>query len=183
MKWNGTLTSDAILQHFFGHIRAACGSSNHPDPIMFIQIYRLLTTYSLIKPPRGSNVSGVEILETLLEMKDLHGDRAAARRQELESVIDTILDGDVPFPECEVDHAELLQTPIDGYALTVFGGYIARKVSKMKPASVCSECHKQLTLTETDEFRDREALLDIRTRGGLLRPSDELRELLFKVRS
>ncbi|KAK3931076.1 DNA transposase [Frankliniella fusca] len=103
------------LEHFFGHIRSACGSNNHPDPIMFIQVYRLLCTYSLIKPPRGSNVSGADMLETLLKLKDTFGEDASKKKVELESMIDLILDGDMPFLEEEVSDFELLQTPIDHF--------------------------------------------------------------------
>ncbi|KAK3909961.1 Transposable element P transposase [Frankliniella fusca] len=53
------------LEHFFGHIRGACGSNQHPDPRLFVNIYRLLMTYSRIKPPRGSNVTGGQVMDAL----------------------------------------------------------------------------------------------------------------------
>ncbi|KAK3931213.1 DNA transposase [Frankliniella fusca] len=169
------------LEHFFGHIRSACGSNNHPDPIMFIQVYRLLCTYSLIKPPRGSNVSGADMLETLLKLKDTRGEDVSKKKVELESMIDMILDGDLPFLEEEVSDFELLQTPIDHFALTVFAGYISRKILKMKPANECEQCASQLILESEEDRRERETLLEIRTRGGLLRPSDTLFDLTFKL--
>ncbi|KAE8738110.1 hypothetical protein FOCC_FOCC016420 [Frankliniella occidentalis] len=169
------------LEHFFGHIRGSCGSNNHPDPIMFIQVYRLLSTYSLIKPPRGSNVSGADMLETLLKLKDLHGEKTAQKKVELESMIEMILDGDMPFPEEEVSDLDLLQTPIDHFALTVFAGYIARKTLKIKPANGCEQCAAQLVLEPEANKRDRESLLEIRSKGGLLRPTDKLFELTFKL--
>jgi len=121
------------------------------------------------------------MLQALLDLKDCVGEKRAARRVELENLIDCILDGNVPFPDVELDDTELLQTPIDVYALTVFGGYIARKVRGMKPASVCDVCYASLTLTDIDSPRERESLLELRSRGGLLRPTDELFQLIFKV--
>jgi len=51
-------------------VRSACGSNDHPDPVLFIQVYRLLSFYSLVKPLKGSNVEGVEIFETLFNYDD-----------------------------------------------------------------------------------------------------------------
>ncbi|KAJ1522466.1 hypothetical protein ONE63_001656 [Megalurothrips usitatus] len=59
------------LEHFFGAVRQACGCGSHPDPLQFIQVYRLLSVASLVKPPRGSNVTGAEMLEALLSASDL----------------------------------------------------------------------------------------------------------------
>ena len=42
---------------------------------MFAQVFRLLSVYSLIKPRRGSNVEGVEILNTILNFKDVKEDK------------------------------------------------------------------------------------------------------------
>ncbi|KAK3918957.1 Transposable element P transposase, partial [Frankliniella fusca] len=111
------------LEHFFGHVRVACGANNHPDPLLFINVYRLLMTYSLVKPPRGSNVSGGEMLEALLQMKDLEGEKYEENRKQLEAKIDKYLDQDVKVEElAEMDHQDALAAPIDQNALTVFGG-------------------------------------------------------------
>ena len=50
--------------------REACGSEDHPDALMFIQIFRLLCAYSLVKPPRGGNVTGGELLEPLMKISE-----------------------------------------------------------------------------------------------------------------
>lgn len=34
-------------------------------------MYKLVSTYSLIKTPKGSNVSGGEIVDVLLKIKDI----------------------------------------------------------------------------------------------------------------
>ncbi|KAK3925973.1 Transposable element P transposase, partial [Frankliniella fusca] len=165
--------------HFFGHIRGACGSNQHPDPRMFINVYRLLMTYSLIKPPRGSNVTGGQVMDTMLQLKDLKGEDDQIRRLELQERIDELLDSEIEIPEeLELGTHEGLTASVDSYALTVFGGYVARKVRQIKPVSECTECQRMLL--QEDEFLERESLLAIRTRGGLLRPSQKLFELLVK---
>lgn len=41
----------------------------HPDAKLFVQLYRLLSVYSLVSPPKGSNVSGVGNVEALVNDK------------------------------------------------------------------------------------------------------------------
>ncbi|XP_053596452.1 putative mediator of RNA polymerase II transcription subunit 24 [Microplitis demolitor] len=63
------LNQDA-LEKFFGIMRSACGCNDHPDPILFGQVFRLLCSYSLATPPRGSNVTGGELLKSLMHTKE-----------------------------------------------------------------------------------------------------------------
>lgn len=51
-------------------LRGACGNGDHPDPALFLIIYRLMSTYSLIRAAEGSNVMGEEVLEALLQSSD-----------------------------------------------------------------------------------------------------------------
>ena len=124
------------------------------------------------------------MMEALLELKDLKGEEDAKRRAELESRIDELLDSEIIIPdESEMEINDYLLAPVDPYALTVFGGYIARKVRSMKPAQNCTQCCEALCKPQDSEFTEREALLRIRTHGRLLRPADTLRDLLVKVRN
>ena len=71
-------------------MRHCCGSNDHSDSALFILMYKLVSTYSLVKPPKGSNVSGGEILKVLIDIKDI---KAVDERQEQwDAQIDTILD-------------------------------------------------------------------------------------------
>ncbi|KAK3910739.1 LOW QUALITY PROTEIN: Transposable element P transposase [Frankliniella fusca] len=152
------LNQDA-LEHFFGQLRFACGSSDHPDPKMFMEVYRLLTTYSLVKPPRGSNVTGGDLLGSLLKLKDITN---ADRREELERKIDNILEGGVPFEEYDILNTDMqaCEKEIDEHALTYFGGYICRKARKMQPAASCPQCYNSLHAPLARESLEREQLLE-----------------------
>ncbi|KAK3931249.1 Glutamine--tRNA ligase [Frankliniella fusca] len=89
----------------------------------------------LIKPPRGSNVTGSEILQALLDLKDLEGEKNKESMEALLSRVDAYLDCDVEVGNLEeMDHLDSLTASIDPYPLTVFGGYISRKMRKMQPA-------------------------------------------------
>jgi len=53
-------------------MRSAYGSNDHPNAIIFIQMFRLIITYSLVKTSKGSNVSGgYNMINTLLNIKDI----------------------------------------------------------------------------------------------------------------
>lgn len=150
-------------------------------------MYRLLTAYSLIKPPRGSNVTGSEMLDTLLSLEDLEDNTDINKRKELEDKLDLILDGDIMFDEEENvdfnDHA-YIQKPIDEQALTVFGGYVSRKLRKLKAVKDCKDCFNSVCkpADSNNTKEDRERLLDLRSYGGYLKPSSDLYDLIYKVR-
>ncbi|XP_033229743.1 uncharacterized protein LOC117181293 [Belonocnema kinseyi] len=87
------------LKWFFMLIKDCCGFSEHPDSIIFIQMYRLVSTYSLVKPPKGCNISGGEILDVLLNLKDTNN---VDDRWEISTgKIDTIIDQGINYDHLE----------------------------------------------------------------------------------
>ena len=60
-----------LFQRFFGMMRHCCGSNDHPDSALFIEMYKLVSTYSLIKTPKGSNISSNDVMKVLINMKDI----------------------------------------------------------------------------------------------------------------
>jgi len=54
----------------FRVIRSAGGSCDHPDATRFPYLFKLLSTYSLIKAPKGSNVSNDEFFTTFCHLMD-----------------------------------------------------------------------------------------------------------------
>jgi len=52
------------FQKFFGMIRVAGGNDDHPDSARFPFLYKLLSVYSLLKAPKGSNVTNDEVFST-----------------------------------------------------------------------------------------------------------------------
>ncbi|KAK3919203.1 LOW QUALITY PROTEIN: Transposable element P transposase [Frankliniella fusca] len=114
------MNQDSLEVSIYMHIRGACGANNHSDPLMFINVYRLLMTYSLIKPPRGSNVTGSEMLQALIELKDFKGEKYEENIETFPPKIDDYIDEDVAANELEdMDNQDDLIAPIDPYASTV----------------------------------------------------------------
>lgn len=110
-------------------IRESCGANDHPDSHLFIQIYRLISTYSLVKPPRGSNISNSEVFDVLLQIRDI--DDVEERNNQWHAQLDTILDRGCTDIFVE---ATALQKEHDycdsehlAYAICYISGYVARK--------------------------------------------------------
>ena len=149
---------------------------------MFIQVYRLLSTYSLVRPPRGSNVSGETLLEAIVGMQDIIGEEHSERKREMEEKIDNILDNSNNQLGYDQDDHDYLALPINPHALTVIAGYVSRKMRKSKVAKCCNVCFTALCAPENENVdNDREKLLKIKTYGYLLVPSKELYEIIYQV--
>ncbi len=170
-----------ILQHFFGEIRQGCGAHSHPDPWQFIQIYRLMSFKSLVKPPRGSNVTGADMLQCLLDQSHPTDDENKQRRIQLEKEFDEALDtGEIingPFS----DHTYYENLTIDFGALRMFGGYVARKARKTSVARNCETCYCSLTAPVEQPLHEDDDIIHSRSLGYLLIPSDALMNILQEI--
>lgn len=79
------------LQRFFGLARQSCGGNTHPEPHVFAQLFRLLSIYSLVKPIRGSNITGGDMVSALLNLEDLRTQTKEKRKEVLSEKLDEIL--------------------------------------------------------------------------------------------
>ncbi|XP_039305481.1 uncharacterized protein LOC105206719 isoform X2 [Solenopsis invicta] len=170
------------LERFFGMMRNACGCNDHPDSQLFIQMYRLISTYSLVKPPKGSNVSTAELMDILLKIKDIKD--IEERQEQWISQIDTILDRgrntDVLayIPSLLNDHDSHMYTTSD-YVLTYIAGYVARKGNRFCiNNNKCEECLKTLIIQSNNEIPERHKLIYLKSKGYLINPSVILFDLL-----
>ena len=61
-----------FIQRFFGTIRLAGGTNDHPATPIFLQIYKILTFYSILKPPKTGNCKVLDDTPTaLIPMSEL----------------------------------------------------------------------------------------------------------------
>ena len=137
------------FQRFFGMMRESCGANDHPDSNLSIQMYRLISTYSLVQSPKGSKVRSSEIFDVLLSIKDIKD--AEEKKEQWNAQLNTILDrgcADV-FAEAasfEKEHDDLYSKPSE-YATAYMAGYVARKTlmrfeKYVNGQSTCEECVK-----------------------------------------
>lgn len=165
-------------------MRQACGSNQHPDPKQFIQIYRLLSCYSLIKPPRGSNVSGGEMLRSLIDIQ-INSTAKYDQKMELELKLDQILDNG-NF-EMFNDHSYVkneIAYNIDKTALAYFVGYVARNAKKHAIANKCTDCFNTLITTSKERNHldtETQHFINSRSKGYLFHPSEPLMSIVFSL--
>lgn len=158
----------------FGMIRGCCGSSDNPDPLLFIQIYRLLSFYSLVKPPKGSNVQSIEIFETLLSAKDPFNEN----KEEWKLILDQIIErGEKNPPRYGSRHAHDYNVfGVNINVLAYFSGFVARKVQKWTSCPTCIS-----SVTKSDANLPRDEMIKSLSKGYLLYPSDNLFDLLYAL--
>ncbi|CAI6353530.1 unnamed protein product [Macrosiphum euphorbiae] len=154
-------------------MRSACGSNDHLDSILFIQMFRLLSTYSLVKPPKGSNVSGGDIINTLLNIKDITNTNERAQRinQELDDILDKGHSEKIEIAPYIHDH-EYSLTDTSSLVLSYLAGYVARKSTRF------TKCQRCLLNLKNEVISSRDKLIDMRSKGFLIRPSDSLFALI-----
>ncbi|KAK3926243.1 Transposable element P transposase [Frankliniella fusca] len=80
------------IEQFFANIRSAMGPNNHPNAKSYAQIHRLQSIYSLVQPPKGSNVSGVENLKSLMSVDDLIAQAEKDRKASINEVLGEIVE-------------------------------------------------------------------------------------------
>ncbi|XP_008178271.1 uncharacterized protein LOC103307771 [Acyrthosiphon pisum] len=59
------------LEIFFGTIRAAGGQNDHPAMPNFQHIYKMLSVYSILKPPKSGNCTVIEHNKNLIKLEEL----------------------------------------------------------------------------------------------------------------
>lgn len=168
-------------------MREACGSNDHPDSTLFIQMYKLLSTYSLVKPQKGSNISGGEVVEVLLNIKDITD--ADERKIQWNDQIDCILDKgkntEVLFSAAKLleDH-NYFEYGTSEYVLSYVAGFVARRSSRFanfkenNKFEKCDKCASSLILPADETVPERHLLICKRTRGCLIHPSVQLFDLI-----
>lgn len=156
-------------------MRSACGSNDHPDSVLFIQMFRLISTYSLIKPPKNSNVTGGEMIETLINIQDLSN--VNVTKDTLEGELDSIIDKgqfeELPDVIALMHDHDYRSTSTSSQVLSYLAGYIARKANRF---TKCKKCLSSLRNDCLSSSRDK--LIDMRSKGNLIHSSNNLFSLI-----
>lgn len=168
-------------------MRSCCGSNDHPDSTLFVQMYRLVSTYSLVKPPKGSNISGGDILTVLLNIKDITD--SADRKTQWDAQIDTILDRGVHSEVLSqaasiIDEHDYFKCTTSEYIVAYMSGYVARKTTRFasflsnKKRVICKDCIETLQLPSSESIPDSYKLITLKSKGYLINPSVNLLALI-----
>ncbi|KMQ85335.1 hypothetical protein RF55_16184 [Lasius niger] len=91
----GRINQDS-LEKFFGIIRQAAGANNHPPTPTFLQLYKLLSIYSILKPPASGNCTITKTypktLITLSELKDIYDKPTKISMTSLKAKLDEFIE-------------------------------------------------------------------------------------------
>lgn len=153
--------------------RGACGSNDHPDSNLFIQVFRLISTYSLIKPSKGSNTVGDEILTTLIQGSEII-QQTEKYSAEFATRLNSIMENSVWFTDISAEEVVLdhdYSVDRSDLLIAYFAGYMARKSTRF---SKCVECHEKLKIKEPT---GKDKLRVLLSHGQLIYTS----ELLFQL--
>jgi len=155
-----------------------CGSYDNPDPLLFIEVYRLRSLYCLVKPIKGSNVEGIELFNTLLHIKE---DETVSEksRKEWEGILEQVVANNANI-ETDVNdpsryHEYNIQA-INDKALAYVAGFVARKVQNWTKCEICKG-----SAVKEEGGMERDRMIDSLNRGYLKYPSEELYQLLFAI--
>lgn len=134
-----------ILQRFFGTVRMASGANDHPATPTFLQVYKLLSVYSIIKPPKYGNCS-INIMDpgsNLIRLSDIksiyHNDKKSPTALEnLKNKLDTLIDdGTWEFTDIiEHDYAHAQVIDCLKYYIT---GYLCFQIGKKTQCVICKQ--------------------------------------------
>lgn len=160
-------------------VRSACGSTDHPDSLLFIQVYRLLSFYSLVKPPKGSNVEGMGVFEILFD--SAHIDKESDENKlQWNKILDDIIQRGNNQPKLNDDIDKKNHNYNFGHSCEYVVAYMAGFIAfKTKVITSCPDCIASTTKEHGDTERD--ALIDKLSNGYLKYPSDSLYKLINAV--
>ncbi|XP_072145361.1 uncharacterized protein [Dermacentor andersoni] len=179
----GKLNQDP-LECFFGVIRQAGGQNEHPTFPTFLQLYRMLSLYSLLKPPRFGNCSASEKEQygvvTLADLKNAYNSSASKELNKLHQLKER-LDGliDEGSWECdevfEYDNNDASVVECIIYYVT---GFVSRKIFNQ---TSCTTCKKALEGQKGSSKVPEAELVNCKTRGRLTHPNMHLYRLFMEA--
>jgi len=164
------LYSNNSFQHFFGLIRHAGGCDDHPTTVMFMQLYCLLSVYSLIQLPKRHSAVDTR-LGVALPLPS-SSTKTQTKRSSTVAVAAECLDSLAAFAsdDADVDPGDLPE-PSSGTTKDNIIFYVAGfVVRRMKRVTNCDTRIKQLSGKPGNSMDA--ALLNVKLRGALHWPSN-----------
>ncbi|KAL5245800.1 hypothetical protein ACI65C_013168, partial [Semiaphis heraclei] len=170
------------LEKFFGIIRQVAGPNDHPSTPTFLQLYRMLSVYSLIKPPKSGNCTIFEDnipIITIADLKEIISDPTNTpaiinKIENLKQKINDIVDnGCWEADDIFLEHNYSDSTVFD-CLVYYLAGYISKRLVAKTKCELCKLHLKNLNTSKTGPEAD---LVNIKSRGFLTHPNNNI----FKI--
>lgn len=162
------------LQRFFGTIRQAGGQNDHPATPTFLQLYKLLSVYSVLKPPKYGNCSvhddkPLRPLISISDIKDvfMKGLKSPPLLEELKQKLDGLIEHEEWDFSDVVEH-DYTCAPVVDCVIYYVTGYLCRQVSKY---SKCETCRNAFVAPLIFSQHSEAQLVNCKTMGGLIHPN------------
>ena len=126
-------------------VRAFCGCNDNPDPQMFLLIFRLMLVYSLVKPVVGSNVTGDELFQTLIDDSELGFEDINENQRTWHNTSLRLLNAAEDI--CDRSSTGNMNLTEDERLLEFLAGYVGTKAGKLKK---CVECVRTLSVPKSE---------------------------------
>lgn len=166
------------IERFFGTVRQAGCQNDHPSMPTFLQLYRLLSVYKLVRPPKSGNCQILKQPESsYFSMADFKAifstdEPSPTRIADLKARLDGLIESDTwecddAFPVHDQSAA------VTDCVLYFVAGFVARRFRRYVSCRVC----KDAFVTQRED-RPEAALTNIKSRGWLTYPNKHLYQIL-----
>lgn len=162
------------FQRFFGTIRQAGGQNDHPATPTFLQLYKLLSLYSILKPPKSGNCTVINDrpaapLITVSRLKEIYstGSTSPAVFEELKKELDTLVNHEEWEFDDVVEH-DYAYAPVIDCVVYYLTGYLSSKIVRH---SKCDKCKTSLSTSAVFSQRPEAELVNLKTKGWLIHPN------------
>ncbi|CAI6359121.1 unnamed protein product [Macrosiphum euphorbiae] len=170
------------LEIFFGSVRQATGPNDHPSTPTFLQVYKILSAYSILKPPKSGNCT---ILETatpkisLNDIKEVFNANESLRFKKLQNLtsrLDEIVNTGMWEADDILDH-DYCKSSVKECITYYICGYVSRKLSNH---TKCNNC-KMAILKGNSSTISQATLTNMKSKGGLIHPNQGFYNLILAI--
>lgn len=180
----GKINQDS-LERFFGTVRQAGGANDHPATPTFLQPYKMLSVYSVLKPPKTGNciIENNEPSQSLISLDSI---KNIYKNPEKKSMLETIrqkLDFAIEQDDWTIDdvvensdHDSFL-APVVDCVIYYITGYLCKQVLRYSKCAVCRSAIIQSNVS----FEPVARLTNMKSRGFLLHPNKYFFNFICKI--
>lgn len=158
----------------------ASGANDHPSSATFLQVYKLLSAYSILKPAKYGNctVEADTINENLIKISDIksiYASKDLSAFEKLKTKLDNIINqGEWEFTDV-FEHDYSLAPIVDCLKYYIVG-YLSHQIMKGTTCSKCKSC-----LTSPQNYSAEALLTNIKSKGWLKHPNIYLYNLMSAI--
>lgn len=164
-------------------MRQSAGPNDHPTTPTFLHLYKILSVYSVLKPPKQGNCTITEAdvpKVSLADLRDIFENKTSERFNKIEKLkakLDSLIE-DNKWEACDVlpDMDSKSESSIRDCLVYYVCGYVTKKILKHKKCEKCIEFLKSGDVTHQSG-----ELVEAKSRGQLIHPNKYLFDFLSSI--